>query len=142
MVSTDFVPLKDDNPDEAALRAALRRVVKKALMILKKDKQTHDRLLGWGIRHLVWGEITHDIETSRHMSDDRDVYVVEIHEKADGIFTVDYVHEPDGTDRRGHTVFFQIDYNGHQMAGSVSLPFVHDEECYKAFVSLESHFNI
>jgi hypothetical protein len=136
MGSDDFVPVTD-----GALKLTLMRTVKKALIVLKNNKQTHDRLKGWNIRHLVWGDISHDIETSRHMSDDRDVYVVAINEKVRGLFTVDYVHESDGTDRRGHTVFFQIDYAGHQLVGSVSLPLKHDKECCGAFVSLESHFN-
>jgi hypothetical protein len=135
MGSDDFVPVSDDK-----LRLVLMRAVKKALLVLKHDSQTEEALKRLSPRNLAWGEIYHDVETSAHMSDDRDVYVVEITGKAKGLFSVDYVHESSGKDRRGHTVFFQIDYRGLHIEGSVTLPLKDDHECCQTSVNIESFF--
>jgi hypothetical protein len=135
MGSDDFVPVTDDQ-----LRLVLMRAVKRALVVLKHDSQTEEALRRLSPRNLAWGEIYHDVETSDHMSDDRDVYVVEITGKAKGLFSVDYVHESSGKDRRGHTVFFQIDYRYLHIEGLVTLPLRHDDECFRTSVSIESFF--
>ncbi len=82
-----------------------------------------DLIRGLSSEEMRWREIVHDLESSRHLPDDRDIYDAE--GVCNGITfrtTVDIVHTDEGVDRFGHTLVFAITTHDHEIEGVAGLP--------------------
>lgn len=113
------------------------RAVRQAWRVLEQDPETKE-LLDVSLDEVILQAPYRDEETSRHLSDDRDIFIIEGKTKfgAPVFFSVDFVHEEAG-DRRGHCVMFDINTVSHRLEGVVVLPLPGDD-CQRPFVSLES----
>lgn len=125
--------------DGFTLEEALKGWCHRGLEVLasKSGSAATEYLNGLEPSSIRWNRVSHDLETSRHTGDDRDTYLVEgesTDHRISASFTLDIVHEDGEVDRFGHTLFFQIIKNGHDIEGSVSLPL--DGEEMSPFVSI------
>jgi hypothetical protein len=110
-----------------------KEVGRRALKAIFDDPSTGRWLKGIQQSKVKMGEIVLDVETSRHMTDDRELLEISLAgPDFEGFMHVDIVHHSDG-DRRGRCIFFEISYNGHELQGTVCLP--HSQDGGKAFVT-------
>ncbi len=119
----DFAPVS-----VGMLESAVKEWALEALRAVAADTQTFDVAHDIDLNMLRWTEVAHDLETSRHTPDNRDTYLVQCSlGESYAQFTVDVVHEDDGIDRFGHSIFFDISHQGHDIQGSVLLPLSADD---------------
>lgn len=92
---------------------------------IKKHPELRRLLKGLKVRQLTWDRPLVDLESTRHMLDDREVCYVTASSEGNRLeFTIDYVYDGAPEGRPSHQVAFEFSCGGHFMNGQVILPLV------------------
>jgi hypothetical protein len=103
-----------------------RAVSRQVLQALLADPSTGPWLSNIELDAISFSDVVCDEETSRHMSDDREL--LELGFSGPGVvgfLHMDLVHNG-ARDSRGRCIFFDVTANNHEMQGTVVLPLVRE----------------